>query len=192
VLGLALDQLEIWHGAGHELHLAVNTTVADLLDAEFPEEVAAALAEHGLPTSALVLEVTESSVLADPVRIGRVLARLGELGIELSLDDFGTGYSSLTHLRTLAVGEVKLDRSFVSRMCSDSTDAAIVYATIELAHKLGIRVVAEGVEDEQTWDALTALGCELIQGYALSRPVPGAELERSFEPVSGANFVASP
>ncbi len=111
-----------------------------------------------------MLEVTESSVLSDPVRIGNVLARLGEIGIELSLDDFGTGYSSLSHLRALPVREVKVDRSFVAWMCSDHTDAAIVYATIQLAHKLGMRVVAEGVEDEETWGALTDLGCELIQG----------------------------
>jgi diguanylate cyclase (GGDEF)-like protein len=177
VLDLALNQLAAWRSAGHDLHVAVNTTVTDLLDAEFPTEVAAALAAHDLPADALVLEVTESSVLSDPVRIGNVLARLGELGIELSLDDFGTGYSSLTHLRTLPVGEVKVDRSFVARMCADSSDEAIVYATVELAHKLGIRVVAEGVEDEETWEKLTELDCELIQGYALGRPVPAAELE---------------
>jgi EAL domain-containing protein (putative c-di-GMP-specific phosphodiesterase class I) len=113
------------------------------------------------------------------VRIGNVLAQLKELGIGLSLDDFGTGYSSLTHLKSLPVGEVKIDRSFVGRMCVDTTDAAIVHATIHLAHTLGIRVVAEGVEDEQTWEALRAVGCELIQGYALGRPVPAAELEQA-------------
>jgi len=178
VLGLALDQLGTWRRAGNDLHVAVNTTVADLLDVDFPGEVAEALTGRGLPAEALVLEVTESSVLADPGRIGNVLAELGELGIGLSLDDFGTGYSSLAHLKALPVGEVKIDRSFVRRMCSDPTDAAIVYATIQLAKKLGIRVVAEGVEDEQTWEALTALGCHLVQGYVLSRPVPAGELEQ--------------
>ena len=123
--------------------------------------------------------MTETSVLSDPVRIGNVLAQLDELGIGLSLDDFGTGYSSLTHLKSLPVAEVKIDRSFVGRMCADTTDAAIVHATIQLAHKLGIRVVAEGVEDEETWQALSAVGCELIQGYALSRPVPAAQLEQA-------------
>ncbi len=178
VIELGLAQLVVWREAGHDLDLAINTTVADLLDAEFPSEVAASLAAHGLPPDALVLEVTESSVLSDPGRIGNILAQLGELGIRLSLDDFGTGYSSLAHLKTLPVGEVKVDRSFVSRMCTDMTDAAIVYATIELAHKLGIRVVAEGVEDEATWHALDELGCELIQGYVLSRPLPAEELEQ--------------
>jgi predicted signal transduction protein with EAL and GGDEF domain len=176
VLRLALDQLALWRAAGYDLHIAVNTTVADLLDMEFPGEVAFALAVRDLPADRLVLEVTESSVLCDPVRIGNVLAQLGELGIGLSLDDFGTGYSSLAHLRTLPVGEVKIDRSFVSRMISAPTDAAIVFATIQLAHKLSIRVVAEGVEDDQTLEALSELGCHQVQGYVISRPVPAAQL----------------
>jgi EAL domain-containing protein (putative c-di-GMP-specific phosphodiesterase class I) len=178
VLKLALDQLAIWRSAGHDLDLAVNTTVADLLDVNFPIEVAAELARRGLPPHTLILEVTESSVLSDPTRIGNVLAAVGEIGIGLSLDDFGTGYSSLAHLKSLPVGEVKIDRSFVARMCSDATDAAIVCATIELATKLGIRVVAEGVEDEETWTALNGLGAQLIQGYFLSRPLPADELEK--------------
>jgi diguanylate cyclase (GGDEF)-like protein len=184
VLDLALDQLAIWRAAGHELHLAVNTTVSDLLDARFPGEVAAALAARGLPPDALILELTETSILSDPQRIGDVLARLGELGIGLSLDDFGTGYSSLTHLKWLPISEVKIDRSFAANMCNDATDAAIVDATIELAHKLGIRVVAEGVEDAATWTALQALECDLIQGYILSRPVTAAELDHQLTSAS--------
>jgi diguanylate cyclase (GGDEF)-like protein len=178
VLTLALDQLAIWRRAGHDLHVAVNTTVADLLDVDFPLEVAEALAARGLPAEALVLEVTESSVLSDPVRIGNVLAELGEMGIGLSLDDFGTGYSSLTHLKSLPVGEVKIDRSFVQQMNTEPTDAAIVHATIQLAQSLGIRVVAEGVEDDMTWQSLNRLGCQFVQGYVLSRPVPAAQLEQ--------------
>lgn len=177
MLGLALTQLKAWREAGLDLHVAVNTTVADLQDTGFPEEVAALLAEHALPPDALVLEVTENMVLADPVRIGDVLARLGELGLGLSLDDFGTGYSSLTHLKALPVGEVKIDRSFVAKMTSDPVDAAIVQATIQLAHSIGSRVVAEGIEDEATWSSLVANQCELVQGYALSKPLPAAELE---------------
>lgn len=178
VAGIALDQLRLWRTAGYDLNLAVNTTVADLLDSKFPGEVAAALKDRELPPGALVLEVTESSILSDPKRIESVLAQLTELGIGISLDDFGTGYSSLTHLKSLPVCELKLDRSFVAQMRTDATDAAIVSATIELARKLGIRVVAEGVEDELTWKALNALGCERVQGYLLSRPVPAAELEQ--------------
>jgi diguanylate cyclase (GGDEF)-like protein len=177
MLELALTQLKAWRESGLELHVAVNTTVADLQDTDFPAEVAAALVSHGLPPDSLVLEVTENMVLADPVRVGDIMARLGELGVRLSLDDFGTGFSSLTHLKTLPVGEVKIDRSFVARMTADPVDAAIVTATIGLAHTIGVRVVAEGVEDQATWDALVASGCELIQGYALSRPLPADELE---------------
>jgi diguanylate cyclase (GGDEF)-like protein len=178
VLGLSLDQLARWRKEGHDLHVAVNTTVADLLDVDFPREVLEALAARELPADALVLEVTETSILSDPGRIGDVLAQLREFGISLALDDFGTGYSSLMHLKSLPVSEVKIDRSFISRMCSDATDAAIAQATVQLAHKLGIQVVAEGVEDEPTWAALRQLGCDLIQGYFLSRPLPGPELEQ--------------
>ncbi len=177
MLDLALTQVKAWRDAGLELHVAVNTTVADLLDTQFPAEVAAKLADHGLPPEALMLEVTENMVLSDPVRIGDVLAQLGELGLGLSLDDFGTGYSSLTHLKSLPVGEVKIDRSFVGRMTSDPVDAAIVEATIQLAHSIGSRVVAEGIEDHTTWSSLVANRCELVQGYALSRPLPAIELE---------------
>jgi diguanylate cyclase (GGDEF)-like protein len=177
VIEVSLAQARAWRDRGYRLHIAVNTTVADLLDEAFPAEVAAALDRHQLPADALVLEVTESSVLVDPERIGKTLGRLRELGIELSLDDFGTGYSSLAHLKLLPVTEIKIDRSFVAHMCTEPTDSAIVYAMIALARKLGIRVVAEGVEDRQTWDELKALDCELIQGYLISRPVPAADLE---------------
>ncbi len=178
MLELGLTQIKAWKETGIDLHVAVNTTVADLLDTEFPGEVAATLAQYDLPPEVLVLEVTENMVLADPVRIGDVLAQLGELGLGLSLDDFGTGYSSLTHLKALPVGEVKIDRSFVGRMTSDPVDAAIVEATIQLAHSIGSRVVAEGIEDQVTWSSLVANHCELVQGYALSRPLPAAELEQ--------------
>jgi diguanylate cyclase (GGDEF)-like protein len=177
MLELALDQIKLWRDSGLKLHVAVNTTVADLQDTQFPAEVAAMLAARELSPEVLVLEVTENMVLADPVRVGDVLAQLGELGLGLSLDDFGTGYSSLTHLKALPVGEVKIDRSFVGRMTADPVDAAIVEATIRLAHSIGIRVVAEGIEDQQTWSSLVANRCELVQGYALSKPLPAVELE---------------
>jgi diguanylate cyclase len=176
VMDISLAQLRAWRDDGHEVHVAVNTTVADLRDGAFPDDVAAALQHHGLPADALILEVTETSVLADPKRIVKTLERLRDLGIELSLDDFGTGYSSLTHLKSLPVTEIKIDRSFVSRMCAHPTDAAIVYAMIQLGHKLGIRVVAEGVEERGTWDELRALDCDRIQGYLIGRPVPAADL----------------
>ncbi len=196
MLELALTQVKAWHETGLDLHVAVNTTVADLLDTEFPNEVAATLARYDLPPEVLVLEVTENMVLADPVRIGDVLAQLGELGLGLSLDDFGTGYSSLTHLKALPVGEVKIDRSFVGRMTSDPVDAAIVEATIQLAHSIGSRVVAEGIEDHVTWSSLVANRCELVQGYALSRPLPAADLEQLLRaepiPTAPARIEAGP
>jgi diguanylate cyclase len=177
VLDSALGALRSWRDQGYSLHVAVNTTVADLLDIEFPDEVANALRKFDLPADSLVLEVTESSVLSDPERIGSVLNRLDTLGVKLSLDDFGTGYSSLTHLRALPVGEVKIDRSFVGRMCMNGSDAAIVHATIQLAHRLGIQAVAEGVEDEPTREILAAIGCEVIQGYGVGRPVRPEQFE---------------
>jgi diguanylate cyclase len=177
VLDQALGQCAIWRAGGHDLHVAVNLAVTDLLDMGLPGEMAAALAVHGVPAKALVLELTESSVLSDPTRIGRVLAALRDLGIGVSLDDFGTGYSALTHLRDLPVTEVKIDRSFVSSMRTEPADAAIVEATIGLAQRMGIIAVAEGAEDRATWERLDALGCDLIQGFVLSRPVPAAELE---------------
>ena len=174
VLGAALEQLRAWREQGWYLHMAVNTTVADLQDLRFPAEVAGLLAAHRIPADTLILEITETAVLADPVRVGAVLDQLARLGVVLSLDDFGTGFSSLTHLKTLPVGEVKIDRSFVASMGSEPVDAAIVKATIDLAHNVGIKMVAEGVEDEATWSLLIAYGCELVQGYALSEPVPAA------------------
>jgi diguanylate cyclase (GGDEF)-like protein len=177
VLDGALTACRTWRDDGHDLHVAVNTTVADLLDARLPTDVAAALERHGLPPEALVIEVTETAILHDPVRIGDVLARVGELGVIVSLDDFGTGYSSLTHLKTLPVSEVKIDRSFVDGMATDPTDAHIVRWTIGLVNGLGLRVVAEGVEDDATWRMLATAGCDLVQGYGLSRPMPAADVE---------------
>ncbi|MEA2471531.1 MAG: diguanylate cyclase [Thermoleophilaceae bacterium] len=177
VLTKAIEQCAIWRDASPELRVSVNVTGQDLHDSALPGEIAAILAERNLPPQALVLEITERSVLSDPDRTGKILARLDEMGVGLSLDDFGTGFSSLTHLKTLPVGEVKVDRSFVARMAVDADDAAIVGATIGLAHSLGMRVVAEGVENDETWQRLAALGCDLIQGFAIARPLPSAELE---------------
>jgi EAL domain-containing protein (putative c-di-GMP-specific phosphodiesterase class I) len=157
----------------------------------FPNRVSALLAARSIPPHALVLELTEASILSDPMRIGDVLARLSELGIGLALDDFGTGYSSLAHLRTLAVGQVKIDRSFVMGMSEQPADAAIVYATIELAHKLGHDVIAEGVQDDQTWSALTGLGCDRIQGYVLAKPAAAADFQRLLTDAEGDGVTAS-
>jgi diguanylate cyclase (GGDEF)-like protein len=176
VTDLALAQCKTWHRAGFELHVSVNVTVADLLDVDLPAQIVAALERHDLPACALVVEVTESSLFSDPVRIQDVLTQLEELGVSLSLDDFGTGFSSLGHLKTLPVKEIKIDRSFVVHMASNTADSAIVHATIQLAHRLGKSVVAEGVEDYETWKQLANAGCHLVQGFALSPPLPAAEL----------------
>jgi diguanylate cyclase (GGDEF)-like protein len=175
MLDLALSRVSEWRGLGHDLFVSVNATVADLLDETFPNEVVAALSMHGVCPEALSIEVTEHSILANPARIGLVLDRLRRVGVRIALDDFGTGYSSLTHLRDLSVDLVKIDRSFVGRMCEQRADAAIVYAILELAHRLDLDVVAEGVEDESTWQALAELGSERIQGYACSRPLEPAD-----------------
>ena len=191
VLKLALDNVSAWRADGHTIAISVNTTVADLLDDRFPEEVADALEQRGLPGEALKIEVTESSIMANPVRVSSVLARLRAIGVKIALDDFGTGYSSLTHLRQLPVDRLKIDRSFVTSMRDEPTDAAIVYATIELAHKLGLLVIAEGVEDEATWQALLDLGCDAIQGYVLSRPVGPAEFRALLEAQRSGYFADS-
>jgi diguanylate cyclase (GGDEF)-like protein len=181
VLGLALDQCRNWQAAGHALDVSVNVTVADLLDADFPDDVTAALEARGVSPHALIIEITERSIFSDPIRITAVLDDLRARGIRLALDDFGTGYSSLTHLRTLPVSEVKIDRSFVAKMTTDRADAAIVATTIELAHALDMTVVGEGVEDDATWQLLADAGCDFIQGYALACPLTAASLTALLE-----------
>jgi diguanylate cyclase (GGDEF)-like protein len=175
VLTSALAHCGVWREAGHDVHVAVNVSFTDLLDAQFPLDVATVLAQQAIDPAALVLEITESSIMSDATRIGGVLARLSEFGVRISLDDFGTGYSSLSHLRAMPVSEVKVDRSFVGHMRSDPTDDAIVRSMIGLAHNLGMLIVAEGVEDRATWTALARLGCDVIQGYCLSPPLPSGE-----------------
>jgi diguanylate cyclase (GGDEF)-like protein len=177
VMAGSLAACRRWREAGHDLNVSVNVSFSDLLDTHFPAEVAAALVVERMDPASLIIEVTESAIMADASRVTDVLQRLSELGISISLDDFGTGYSSLTHLRTLPVGEIKIDRTFVAGMRVEPTDEAIVRSTIQLAHNLGMRVVAEGVEDDETWCSLTALGCDRIQGYYLSRPMPSADVE---------------
>lgn len=124
-----------------------------------------------------MLEITESAIMADPVRAGEVIRRLHDLGVHLSIDDFGTGYTSMSYLRDLPVDELKIDRSFVMRMLRDTKDAVIVRTSIDLAQRLGPRAIPEGVEDDATWRALQALDCDAAQGYLFSRPVPAAELD---------------
>jgi diguanylate cyclase (GGDEF)-like protein len=181
VLRAAVEQCRAWADEGLDLHVAVNLTIADLLDLDLPERIGVLLAEVGVAPDRLELEVTESSILADPYRVRHVLDRLNEMGVGLAIDDFGTGYSSLAYLKQLPVQTIKIDRSFVLELATSVSDAAIVRSTIDLARNLGLRVVAEGVETGEAWDLLREQGCQLAQGYLISRPVPAQELRALLE-----------
>jgi diguanylate cyclase len=176
VLDEALRQGRQWADAGHELTVAVNVSARRLLDLEFPDEVAALLEHHQVPAELLVIELTESTIMADPQHALDILTRLNTMGVQLSIDDFGTGYSSMAYLKHLPVHELKVDRSFVSQMLQSSSDAVIVHSTIDLGRNLGLRVVAEGVENALTLQQLDLLGCHAVQGYHISRPVPADDL----------------
>jgi diguanylate cyclase (GGDEF)-like protein len=175
VLRQALDQVSAWRNEGRELRVAVNLSAVSLVDAELPNQVFAMLRERKLPPETLELEITEDSLLGDRERARGVLAHLRMLGVRVAVDDFGTGYSSLAYLRELPIDELKLDRSFVMVMGEDPRSAAIVRSTIELAHALGLRLVAEGVEDGDTAMELARFGCDEAQGYFFSRPLPAPE-----------------
>ncbi len=185
VLDTALRQASQWHRDGHQLSVAVNVSTRCLLDPSFPDQVAERLGAWQVPAGSLVLEVTESAVMADPARALDVLGRLHALGVRLAVDDFGTGYSSMAYLKALPVDELKVDRSFVGQMADSSSDAVIVRSTIDLGHNLGLRVVAEGVESQEAWQSLEALGCDTAQGYYLGRPMPAADLEHWLEQPAG-------
>jgi diguanylate cyclase (GGDEF)-like protein/PAS domain S-box-containing protein len=184
VLEAALRQQQAWHAVGMELPVAVNLSRRTLQDPELPGMIAQLLARYAVPPRALVLEITESSLMADPLRAAENLSQLRALGVQLSIDDFGTGYSSLDSLKNLPVDELKIDQSFVQAMATDASARAIVRAIIDLADALQLRVVAEGVEDHATWDVLAGLGCDVAQGYFLSRPIAATELEAWITDVS--------
>jgi diguanylate cyclase len=159
------------------LSVAVNVSTRCLLDPTFPDQVARQLVTWQVPTDLLVLEITESAVMADPARALDVLQGLHTLGVGLAVDDFGTGYSSMAYLKELPIDDLKIDRSFVGQMATSPSDAVIVRSTIDLSHNLGLRVVAEGVETQHALEELTALGCDIAQGYYLGRPMLAADLE---------------
>ena len=171
VLASALAQVRTWRDAGVDLSVSVNLSARDLVDVELPDHISGLLAEHDVPADRLALEITETVLLSDPVRARVVVDRLAALGITLSIDDFGTGYSSLAYLERLPVDEIKIDKSFVLKMVADDNDAVIVRSIVDLGHNLGLKVVAEGVEEEAAWTMLRSLGCDLAQGYLLARPV---------------------
>ncbi len=180
VLDEALHQWRRWmdgtdRSDSAELSVAVNLSTRSLLDASLPEVVQAAVDRWRVPAHLLDLEITETIIMTDPARARRVLTELAQMGVTLSIDDFGTGYSSLAYLRDLPVHQLKIDRTFVQDMGGDSDDEVIVRAVVDLARNLGLRTIAEGVEDRETWEHLSRLGCDSAQGFFLARPMPAGE-----------------
>jgi diguanylate cyclase (GGDEF)-like protein len=172
VLDLSLRNCAAWHRAGHRVQIAVNLSPNTLLDDTLPDVIVRLLAQNDVPAAALTLEITESALMADPDGSLVTLDRLRSLGIKISIDDFGTGYSSLGRLRELPIDEIKIDKSFVQNAAHDQRDRALVRSTVELGHALDLRVVAEGVEDEETYAFLARTGCDIVQGYYISKPLP--------------------
>jgi diguanylate cyclase (GGDEF)-like protein len=176
VLREAVAQIRRWRDAGLDLPVAVNLSARNLCDAGLPADVAELLAELGVDAHRLELEITETTLMSDPVRAERTLIALADMGVRIAIDDFGTGYSSLAYLRRLPVREVKIDRSFVAGMQFDENDRIIVRSTIDLARNLGLDATAEGVEDDESLAMLRTFGCEFAQGFHLSHPLPANEI----------------
>lgn len=176
VLDAALRQARVWSRAGRTLSVEVNLSMANLRDPDLPDTIARALARYTLPARRLRLELTESMIMADPPGAAAALARLAALGVHGAIDDFGTGYSSLAYLKHLPVDEIKIDRAFVRHAGADAADAAIIQAIVTLGHGLGMRVVAEGVEDQAALDLVERLGCDAAQGYHVSEPLAAADV----------------
>jgi diguanylate cyclase (GGDEF)-like protein len=175
VAGTALRDLDRWQEAGLEIDVSINVSPVDLAEPDFADSIARLLVQTGASASHVVLEVTESGAMKDLPATLRMMDQLRVLGIRFSIDDFGTGYSSLAHLKRLPVDEVKIDRSFIQELEARCDDDVIVRSTINLGHALNLKVVAEGVEATSSWDALGRLGCDLIQGYFVSKPLPARE-----------------
>ncbi len=176
VLKQALNQELLWRKAGLDLRVAVNLSVRSLRDSKLSDQILEVLQSLGTAADRLELEITESIIMDDPTRAMEIVTRLSSEGIKFALDDFGTGYSSLSYLKKLPISAVKIDKSFILDMMAEGDDEIIVVSIIELAHNLGMKVIAEGLEDQETMDRLSALSCDEVQGYFLSRPIPGAEI----------------
>ncbi len=195
VLKHALEQQMEWRKIGLDMGVAVNISAQTLLDPEFPDQVTGLLAAYDVPTERLILEITESSIMFDQELALHILSRFAEMGVRIAIDDFGTGYSSLSYLKKLPVCQLKIDKSFVLDMLSNENDAVIVNATIDLAHNLGLRVVAEGVENAETFERLKSRGCDALQGYYINYPVKGENFPAWYYSAArsggGANNLAS-
>lgn len=187
VLQQAIKQLVAWQQRGMQLKLAINLSAHDLADTRLPNQIASLLKDNNLPSGALCIEVTEGAVMKDAQTVVSVLQRFRDMGVSVAIDDFGTGHSSLAYLKILPVNEVKIDRSFIKDMLTNSQDVMIVNTSIQLIHGLGFTVVAEGVEEPEGVDILRNLNCDIIQGYVFSKPLKAAEFDLWFEAFNHAN-----
>ena len=177
VLDSVIGQCQSWRNLGYDMPVSANISAATLHNPGFSDQVAALLRKWNAPANRLKLEITESAIISDVARATETVTRLHRLGVRIAIDDFGTGYTSIAYLRRLPVAEVKVDKSYVLNMKHNSGDAGIVYSIIELGHHLGLKVVAEGVEDRDTWNLLLELGCDAAQGFYLSRPIDAPAFE---------------
>jgi len=178
VIQEAVRQCAEWIEAGVRIEISVNISARDLMNRDLPEMVSSLLKQYAVPATLLCLEITESGFMEDPTHARNVLDQLSKLGLKLSIDDYGTGYSSLSYIMQLPVQELKIDRSFISRMVADADISTIVRSTIDLGHNLGLKVVAEGVESREGWNLLARLGCDDAQGFYMSPPVDAEALLR--------------
>jgi diguanylate cyclase (GGDEF)-like protein len=178
VVQAAMQQAAAWRAIGLELPISVNLSARNLLDPTLPDRIKTLIRDHGVAPAGIAIEITESAIMTDTARAEEILLKLHDIGIKISIDDFGVGYSSLSYLRRLPVDRLKVDRSFVVNMTQNASDAMIVRSTIELAHNLGLEVVAEGVETEAQYDRLAEWGCDAAQGYFMSRALPADELTK--------------
>ncbi|HWI22463.1 MAG TPA: GGDEF domain-containing phosphodiesterase [Baekduia sp.] len=178
VLEHAVAAAAEWHRAGRYITVSVNVTAGTLVDTRLPERILVVLRRHELPADRLVIEVTEDAIMVDPRRCREVLVQVRRLGVEIAIDDFGTGHSSLAQLKRIPSGELKIDRSFVMGMHDDPLDFEIVKIAAVLGKRLALRVVAEGVEDQDTYMQLAELGCTLAQGFGIGRPMPKAQFDQ--------------
>ncbi len=177
----ALVQAEQWHNDQLKIGVAINLSPSTLLDADLPDVITGLLASYNLPARYITFEITEGSIIKDPDLALKILTRLAEMGINISIDDFGTGYSSLAYLKKLPVSELKIDKSFIQDMLKNENDEVIVRSTIDLAHNMGLKVVAEGAEEKETVTHLKTLGCDIIQGYYYSKPLSGNDCTEWFD-----------
>ncbi|MGZ5989165.1 MAG: putative bifunctional diguanylate cyclase/phosphodiesterase [Rhizomicrobium sp.] len=179
-LETTVRQLRAWADKGIHIKIAVNLSARDLMNRELPSDIANLLEAHGVEAKWLILEITESAIMQDPNHALEVLKRLNQMGLTLSIDDYGTGYSSMAYLKGLPVQEIKIDQSFVLKLASNRGDAILVKSTIELGHTLGLKVTAEGVEDDASFRILQTYGCDTGQGYFIAKPLPAEEFEKLY------------